>query len=581
MKTNRHTIAFVAILLTAAALRLIALDAVPPGINHDEASNGYDGYSLLKTGRDRWGVPFPVVLEAFGRADYRGAVYAYLTIPFHAIAGPERLVWSTRMPAAVFGVITVWALHALVARLGDRTTALWAMLMLAVSPWHVQLSRFGHESSLTPACAVVGLLFLVRAVRPRSHNPALAIDPAQTLATDIAQPIAASASNRIVLRTAPCVGAGVVLATSLYTYGSMRVFTPSMVFAGLLMFRRDIAAMWRTRDRRRTMLTGVAAFMMTAAPLIYVHVTRWDQVTARARQVSVFHNADSFASALLTATRNYAAHFSPVWLITHGDPSVILSPRAHGQLDPVVVMFMIVGVVVAISRVRTQRWYAVPLAWLILHPVTASLTIDGPHALRSACGLPVFPWLAAIGCQAIVSPFVTSGSKRHAVNALCAAGILLAAGRNLYHYYFEWARDPVVTSRYQVDLCNAMRAIRPLVADYDRVFVSDQEDAQRHWFSGESYIIALLLLPVDPAEFHRWGKSVDYVRPTDGFHRVESFGPFVMTTQSDVFHRILGRNLHPSALVVARPGEITGGRLLSTVNDDSGAARFNIISLRP
>ena len=42
-----------AIVVLAAGLRLVGLDAVPPGLSADEASNAYDGYCLLKTHRDR------------------------------------------------------------------------------------------------------------------------------------------------------------------------------------------------------------------------------------------------------------------------------------------------------------------------------------------------------------------------------------------------------------------------------------------------------------------------------------------------------------------------------------------------
>jgi hypothetical protein len=374
----------------------------------------------------------------------------------------------------------------------------------------VQLSRFGHEASLTPACAVIGLVFIVRAVRPREHGETIGIDGSRAGPTNSGVVAANSAASGSAIRTAPCAAAGVVLAISLYSYGSMRVFMPSMVLAGGLIFRRELAERWRVRDARRAMLAGVAAFAVTAAPLVYVHATRWELVTARARQVSVFHGAVSWGSAVSEAVGNYAAHFSPTWLVTRGDPSIALSPRASGQLDPVVVTFTFIGVVVAIGRARAQRRFAVPLAWLMLHPLTASLTVDGPHALRSACGLPVFPWLAAIGCRTVIAQFSGSNSRRPAVNVLCLAGMLFAAGRNLHHYFLEWSRDPVVTSRYQADLCAAMRAIRPLVADHDRVFVSDQEDAVRRWHSGEPYIIALLLLPVDPADFQRWDKSVDY-----------------------------------------------------------------------
>ena len=68
-------------ILTALALvlRVWALGQVPPGIDADEAALGYNAYSLLKTGRDEYGVPHPLVFESFG--DYKRPVYFYFAIP--------------------------------------------------------------------------------------------------------------------------------------------------------------------------------------------------------------------------------------------------------------------------------------------------------------------------------------------------------------------------------------------------------------------------------------------------------------------------------------------------------------------
>ena len=41
------------ILLLAATLRLANLDEIPPGLHVDEATNAWDAYTLLKTGKDQ------------------------------------------------------------------------------------------------------------------------------------------------------------------------------------------------------------------------------------------------------------------------------------------------------------------------------------------------------------------------------------------------------------------------------------------------------------------------------------------------------------------------------------------------
>ena len=41
-----------------------------------------------------------MLLEAFGHGDYRSALYAYLTIPFVALLGPDQLALAVRLLAA-------------------------------------------------------------------------------------------------------------------------------------------------------------------------------------------------------------------------------------------------------------------------------------------------------------------------------------------------------------------------------------------------------------------------------------------------------------------------------------------------
>jgi len=136
---HRHRLTLALIMLLAVVVRLVGLTSVPPALGQDEASNGYDGYCLLRTGCDRWGHRWPVLLEAFGRGDYRPALYAYLVAPCTAVVGPKRLALATRLPAALLGVVTVLALYGLVRRLDRPVTGLWAALLLALSPWHVYL----------------------------------------------------------------------------------------------------------------------------------------------------------------------------------------------------------------------------------------------------------------------------------------------------------------------------------------------------------------------------------------------------------------------------------------------------------
>lgn len=130
-------IVFAGIILIAAALRFWNLGSAPDGFHADEADYGYNAYSILKTGKDEYGKPFPLIYRSFG--DYKGAVYAYLTIPFVAVGLNE---WAVRAPSALFGVLFIILTFAFVYRISKSyRLAFLSMVMAAMSPLGILLSR--------------------------------------------------------------------------------------------------------------------------------------------------------------------------------------------------------------------------------------------------------------------------------------------------------------------------------------------------------------------------------------------------------------------------------------------------------
>jgi 4-amino-4-deoxy-L-arabinose transferase-like glycosyltransferase len=150
-KFFKWKIIFILILLLAGLLRFWELGNVPGGFHGDESEYGYNAYSIFLTGKDANGHAFPLILQSWG--DYKPAVYAYLTIPWIALLDLNPL--SVRMTAALFGVLTVAMVYILTNKLlANRNIALLAALFLAISPWHLSLSRTTSE-------VVVSVFFLL------------------------------------------------------------------------------------------------------------------------------------------------------------------------------------------------------------------------------------------------------------------------------------------------------------------------------------------------------------------------------------------------------------------------------------
>ena len=157
-ESRKYKILFALIMLAGVFARVYQFGIVPGDINQDEAFAGYEAYSIMKYGMDTAGYRYPVYLTAWGSG--MNALESYLMIPFIALFGLK--VWVIRIPQLIAAVLSLPAVYFLVKRLVDRKAAILSMLMLAVSPWHIILSRWGLESNLTPAFLLFGLLFFVK-----------------------------------------------------------------------------------------------------------------------------------------------------------------------------------------------------------------------------------------------------------------------------------------------------------------------------------------------------------------------------------------------------------------------------------
>ena len=125
------------IVLLAAFLRFWQLGKIPEGFHADEAAFGYNAYSLRLTARDEYGQFLPLVLRSLD--DYKGAVYAYLTIPFLKFFDLSEL--AVRLPSAIFGVLLIVLTYLLVIKLtGRKDLALLTAFLVSISPLSVLLS---------------------------------------------------------------------------------------------------------------------------------------------------------------------------------------------------------------------------------------------------------------------------------------------------------------------------------------------------------------------------------------------------------------------------------------------------------
>lgn len=167
-----HWLLFAAILALGIFARTWQIASLPPGLNEDEASSAVDAFSILHFGMDRNGVTFPVYMTSWGSG--QNGLAAYAMIPFIAVGGLTP--FSIRLPALLAGLATLPLVYFIARRTAGREFALAATFLLAISPWHILLSRWGFEGNLLPFVFCAGYLCLLKSLDdPRWFIPAMVL----------------------------------------------------------------------------------------------------------------------------------------------------------------------------------------------------------------------------------------------------------------------------------------------------------------------------------------------------------------------------------------------------------------------
>lgn len=406
------------IVLLAIALRFYALSANPPAMNWDEISHGYNAYSILKTGRDEWGKFLPTIFRAYG--DYKLPVYIYLTAVSEAVFGLS--AFAVRFPSALAGIATVVFTYLLAKKLFDRKVAAISALLVALEPWSFFLSRGAFEANLAVAFIVAGVYLFLTGLEKHKY----------------------------------LLVAAVLMGLSVWTYNSARIFVPLLLITLLLIYKNELAGLYRHRSR--IIQCALLIILLFFVPMFYqlvrpVGQARYGKVAildvgaiaqinelrARSKYPQVlsriiYNKATYFASKFAAG---YVSHFSPGFLFLRGGTQYQFSIPNRGLLYLIDIPFLLSGTY-WLLRKRTKSTLVV-LSWLILAPVPSSLTREAPQVLRAITMLPIPMLISALGIIFFLEKI--PGNLKLLTTILYSIVVLAFLGSYLRSYFLDYPQN--------------------------------------------------------------------------------------------------------------------------------------------
>lgn len=468
-------------------LRFVSLGEIPAGITSDEANTGYDAYSILLTGKDQWGIPYPLVsFKGFG--DFRSPLYTYLVIPFVAFFDLAPI--AVRLPSAIGGTLSIILIFFIGKKLFNDKVGLASAFFLSVSPWGVGLSRQGIESNLAMTLFLFALYLFLKIKDKFIYLPFSIF----------------------------------IFLITLYTYTSYILFTPIVVAVLIYRHRKFLY-----RKKQNLIIVSIL-FILGVLPLILftsAGSTRFSQIgfvrdvtsmgiidvlnqqvggcydIASNLMCRVFNN--KVATFVSVFFKNYIHHFSFDFLYIKGTTTQFSLLYERGLLYSYEVIFLILGI---LKLLKTKKKLFV-LTLLLISALPDSLSGGGHHS-RASTMLPFLILFQSLGFVYLLEILLSLKLKFLKIATLLVLTFLILFSVTSftinYFGYFKKHYSSYSLYAYQ----ELSRYLLHYKEAYSDIFLSSYLNDAPH------YIFYLFYNKYDPKKYQTV-KDIEYDISDDGF----------------------------------------------------------------
>lgn len=412
----------VLLIVIATIFRVYNLDKVPPAFFPDEANIALDAQDIL-AGNFYLRTP---------HEGGEGALFAYLLAGAFSLFGSSILV--ARGVVAAVSVLGVVAVFGLAYRLNGRwgkMPSIWvatlAGIYMAVSTWHVNLSRYAFPQTL--GLLVQTLFFVVFW---------------QTLKTS---------------KWRATITAGFLLGLTAYTYVPFKLtpLIPTLFLVVDAVIHRKQAPLWKSHLKLLAVIAGIGGLFYLSLAGVYATVGLRQGTGAFTFLSPMINHGDPWGLLFRQVIANLAG-FIP------GVNRMFGVPVAHG-LDAIALGLFCLGVIIALWHYRYPEftllliWWGVMLIPSIIAPEGAAPHLRRafgtiiPTAILAGVGL-VIPLKTTIQCFPVFRwPIVLTGG------IVATISVAILARSTYVDYYLPRLTDPdyaVANHSYDFELADVM-----------------------------------------------------------------------------------------------------------------------------
>lgn len=408
------------IFLLGLFFRVYRLSNTAPILNRDEAALGYNAMLLKETGRDEWGINWPITPKSFGDSKLIG--YPLLLVGLFQFL--PQADWVVRLPAIIAGSLLSILVYFFSRQLGlTKSYSLLVALSIAVNPVFIHFSRFAYE-------AMVALTYFVAAT-------ILILFPAKRF------------KRRLVLDLV----AAFLYFASLLTYNTPLLLLPLLIL--LIPIQRGLLPISRWLNTVGILiLTWIIALLLLFPMLAQksgisifsdqTYIQAYPQYRASFNTWLQPFLGNQYVyygkSVLMQMFKSYSAHF----IVTDGGTHPWHTLSKYGHLSWIIYFGFLIGLIsywfnlLIRGRKLTKNNHFLMLL-LIVTLIPSSITVDAPHATRSLLFFVIVTIVAIYGYQQLTAQIRWSFLGRFN-NRLFLLGLLIAtliSGLSFFNQYLE------------------------------------------------------------------------------------------------------------------------------------------------